>query len=258
MRYLIMCVLVFCLMPQQQVHAEDAYMAAGSITWEDSETKQTCQLKMTHGEKAKRYVATLTLSVDGKEEQYSGEGRGSLDSGSFRLELVATENEDVEITVRGKFKSGVFDGKISKKEKRKTIASGTMSWEASSALPELAKASKKVTNYTIEGTYNWSAQGDRQHTVTAVFNETAPGKYSVDFSFTWGDKAHVYKGTAEGSLSDGKLIGSVRADDQPNRQFGFNGTSVKGVFSGDHHEKRGNHEAGTGKITWKPKAAPTM
>lgn len=249
---------ILCLLMLSHVCAEDAYMATGNITWEDVEAKQSFSLKLTHGEKAKRYVATVTMTVDGTEEQYNGEGRGSLDSGSFRLELSAVENEDVEMTLRGKFKSGMFEGKITKKEKRKTIASGVASWEASTALPELAKTSKKVTNYTIEGTYNWSAQGDRQHTVTAVFNETAPGKYSVDFSFTWGDKAHVYKGTAEGSLSDGKLIGSVRADDQPNRQFGFNGTSVKGVFSGDHHEKRGNHEAGTGKITWKPKAAPTM
>ena len=257
MSKIVSCLALVCIMTTA-LYAEAAYLAAGKIAWDEGESAQAFQLKMTHGEKAKRFVATLTIGAEASAETYSGEGRGSLESGSFRLELHPAENEDIEISVRGKFKSGVFEGKITKKEKRKTVASGTLSWEASSELPELAKQSKKVRNYTIEGTYNWSAQGDRQHTVTAVFNETAPGKYSVDFSFTWGNKAHVYKGTAEGSLSDGKLIGSVRADDQPNRQFGFNGTSVKGVFSGDHHEKRGNHEAGTGKITWKPKAAPTM
>ena len=250
--------LVLVLFVCATLSAEDAYMAAGNITWEDVEEAQAFSLKMTPGEKSKRFNATMTLTVDGAEQAYSGEARGSVKSGSFRVELASSANEDDIFAIRGNFKSGKFSGKISKKDGKKTIAKGELAWEATSAMPEVAKKSKKLKNFTIEGTYNWSAQGDRQHTVTAVFNETEPGKYKVDFSFKWGNKDHIYSGTAEGSLTNGKLVGNVRADDQPNRRFGFNGNSVKGVFSGDHHEKRGNHEAATGRITWKPKAAATM
>ncbi len=251
--------LIVLLLTALSLQAEDAYLAEGSIVWEEGDNEQKFKVKLTHGESKKKYAMTFYTVVDGQEKTLSGEAKGSLKSGSFKAEVSPKDNEDDVLSIKGNFKSGAFKGKITKKDGKKTVAKGTLTWKATAEFAEpVGGKGKKVANFTIEGTYNWSAQAGRTHTVTAVFNETAPGKYKVDFSFKWNNKDHIYSGTAEGNVLNGKLMGTVTADDQPNRKFGFEGTATKGSFEGKHHEKKGNNEQSTGNITWKPKAGTAM
>jgi hypothetical protein len=113
-----------------------------------------------------------------------------------------------------------------------------------------ADADKPAPSYTTEGTFIWS-RNNASEPVKAVFTKTeAADTYDVKFYFKWSKKEHIYSGTATGQLKDGKLEGTVKADDQ-NRSFGFTGTCKDATFSGSHHEKSGAKEQATGTITWK-------
>ncbi len=55
---------------------------------------------------------------------------------------------------------------------------------------------------TLTGSFVWNNE-NRTGDMEAVFTPTADGKWNVAFHFMWEDKAQVFKGTAEGSLSEG-------------------------------------------------------
>ena len=115
------------------------------------------------------------------------------------------------------------------------------------------QSAEQAGTYTAEGTFVWSHQKGKTHTVKAVFTKgDAKNKFNVKFYFNWGKDQRVYSGTAEGDLKDGSLKGTVKADNQ-DRTFTFDGACKAAVFSGTHKETtRGTQDTGT--ITWKPKA----
>ena len=115
------------------------------------------------------------------------------------------------------------------------------------------QSAEKEAAFTAEGTFVWSHQKKNTHTVKAVFTKTeTKDTYDVKFYFNWGKDQRVYSGSAEGTLKDGALKGTVKADNQ-DRTFTFDGSCKAAVFTGTHKETtRGSQDTGT--ITWKPKA----
>jgi hypothetical protein len=111
-----------------------------------------------------------------------------------------------------------------------------------------APAAPAQESHTLEGHWIWDALGDTG-SVEAVFTPTGEGTWEVAFHFNYRG-AHVYKGTAEGSLSDGELNGEVAADDQ-DRTFSFRGRVRKGKFRGTHFETTGGSRRKTGSLSMK-------
>lgn len=89
---------------------------------------------------------------------------------------------------------------------------------------------------TLEGSFVWARQdGDRTGDLTAVMTPGGEDEWSVAFHFTWEDEAHVYLGTASGSLSSGPLEGSAENDDDDHKlSFRFSGDFENGTFNGTH------------------------
>jgi hypothetical protein len=100
---------------------------------------------------------------------------------------------------------------------------------------------------TLNGEFNWIGR-DVSGDLEAVFTPTGEGSWDVDFHFDFRGSPHVYSGTAEGSLSDGKLEGQVRNEDKK-RSFTFTGSFDDGKFSGTHAETTAGREASTGTLT---------
>ncbi len=82
-----------------------------------------------------------------------------------------------------------------------------------------------------------------------VFTRTGDGAWSVEFRFVWEGELHVYRGTAEGSLTDGELRGNVVRDNHERPQtFFFAGRFERGRFTGTHtalQASGGTHPTGT-------------
>jgi hypothetical protein len=87
---------------------------------------------------------------------------------------------------------------------------------------------------TLTGEFLWKHMnhvGD----LDAVFTKTGDGAWGVEFRFVWEGELHVYRGTAEGSLTNGELRGNVVTDNPERPQtFSFAGMFERGRFTGTH------------------------
>lgn len=112
-------------------------------------------------------------------------------------------------------------------------------------------AADAVESQTLQGEFVWERQdGTVAGPLTAVFEPTAQGAWDVSFHFTFEGKDHIYKGTAEGSLSEGELKGKVMSDGDEPRPYTFSGTFAKdGSFAGVHHYMGGEEARKTGSLT---------
>lgn len=104
----------------------------------------------------------------------------------------------------------------------------------------------------MEGNYQWNADPNNPGTLEAVFTPDGNG-YKVAFHFRFDGRNHTYSGSAEGSLADGPLKGTVKNEDK-RRTFTFEGTTSGGNFSGNHAEiGRNGKVIDTGTLTLRPK-----
>ena len=101
---------------------------------------------------------------------------------------------------------------------------------------------------TLTGEFLWKHMN---HTgdLDTVFTRTGDGAWGVEFRFVWEGELHVYRGTAEGSLTDGELRGNVVRDNHERPQtFFFAGRFERGRFTGTHtalQASGGTHPTGT-------------
>lgn len=86
--------------------------------------------------------------------------------------------------------------------------------------------------HTLTGAFVWNNE-DRTGDLEAKFTESGDGTWDVAFRFEWEGKPRVFSGTAEGSLSDGKLSGEVQTESKEHT-FVFAGRFAEGSFSGTH------------------------
>lgn len=110
-----------------------------------------------------------------------------------------------------------------------------------------AARSESEPSHTLTGQYVWTYQntpGDLE----AVFTRTGEGRYDVVFHFTFDGQPRAYRGTAEGSLSEGTLSGTVKNENR-RRTFVFDGAVSEGTFRGTHAEIRRGKERRTGTLT---------
>jgi hypothetical protein len=87
---------------------------------------------------------------------------------------------------------------------------------------------------TLTGEFLWKHMN---HTgdLDAVFTKIGDGAWGVEFRFVWEGELHVYRGTAEGSVTDGGLRGNVVTDNPTRpRTFFFAGRFERGRFTGTH------------------------
>ena len=87
---------------------------------------------------------------------------------------------------------------------------------------------------TLTGEFLWEHMN---HTgdLHAVFTKTGDSAWGVEFQFVWEGELHVYRGTAEGSMTDGELRGNVVTDNPARPQtFFFAGRFERGRFAGAH------------------------
>ena len=102
---------------------------------------------------------------------------------------------------------------------------------------------------TLKGSFEWT-NSNKTGPLEAVFTPTGEGKWDVAFHFEFRGKAHVYSGTAEGTLTGGDLKGRVLSD-EGGRTFTFSGTFTDGEFRGKHAEVDDDVEQATGTLTLK-------
>lgn len=100
---------------------------------------------------------------------------------------------------------------------------------------------------TLTGEFVWSHRSTTG-ALEAIFTPKGDGKWDVVFHFEFRGKPHVYTGTAEGSLTDGTLSGTVLNENQ-RRTFAFSGDVQEGRFSGRHSEVENGREKSTGTLT---------
>jgi len=90
---------------------------------------------------------------------------------------------------------------------------------------------------TLQGEYVWNNDPGEPGNLQAVFKpKSEKDQWDVDFHFRFSGQDHVYSGTAEGSLENGVLKGTVQ-NERRNRTFFFEGNSANGNFTGNHSEK---------------------
>lgn len=99
---------------------------------------------------------------------------------------------------------------------------------------------------TLTGSFRWD-QGGSEGDLEAIFTPAGDGKWEVSFYFDFRGQPHVYTGTAEGSLGEGKLKGRVLNDDKK-RSFTFEGSFEDGTFRGSHAETTAGREKKTGTL----------
>ena len=99
---------------------------------------------------------------------------------------------------------------------------------------------------TLHGEFVW-AHRDNSGDLEAIFTPTGEGTWDVSFHFDMRGTPHTYTGTAEGSLTDGELKGTVKNEDG-RRTFTFEGNTTEGEFSGTHAETTGGRAKSTGTL----------
>ena len=100
---------------------------------------------------------------------------------------------------------------------------------------------------TLHGGFVWD-DGGASGKLESIFTPTGAGEWKVSFRFRFRGEAHVYTGTARGSLSDGALEGKV-LNDGKRRTFTFSGSFEDGVFHGTHAEIEDGRAYATGSLT---------
>lgn len=105
----------------------------------------------------------------------------------------------------------------------------------------------------LRGRYDWPA-GDSRGPLEAVFTPTGPARWDVAFHFTFSDRDRTYRGTAEGSLSTGRLAGRVKSENG-RQTYSFEGEFRDGTFTGTHAEVRRYGERATGTLSLSPPPA---
>ncbi len=101
--------------------------------------------------------------------------------------------------------------------------------------------------HTLTGEFRWEEMG-RSGDLRTVFTPTGEGTWDVVFYFRFHGESHVYRGTAEGSLSRGALRGTVLDEDRE-RTFTFEGAFKNGEFAGTHSEVFSGGAEKTGTLT---------
>jgi len=110
-------------------------------------------------------------------------------------------------------------------------------------------ASAADTPRTLKGTYE-GTESEKSGHLEAEFTPAGEGKWGVAFRFQFEGQGHVFAGTAEGTLSEGPLKGTVKTDNGK-RTFAFSGTFHDGVFTGTHADATEEKEHQTGTLTLK-------
>ena len=88
---------------------------------------------------------------------------------------------------------------------------------------------------TLQGTFMAPQHQDGPRPVRAVFTSTGQERHwEVVFHFQFNGAQHAFRGTAEGSLTEGGLRGTIRS--YRGRAFTFSGNLEGGVFRGTHAE----------------------
>jgi hypothetical protein len=92
---------------------------------------------------------------------------------------------------------------------------------------------------TMTGEYYWHEGNNEGVLEKVIFSPTGEGTWDVVFHFRFRGRNHVFRGTAEGSLTAGPLEGKIRNESEK-RSFAFSGAFKDGTFEGTHSEiKRG-------------------
>lgn len=102
---------------------------------------------------------------------------------------------------------------------------------------------------TLTGRFRWTQAGE-EGDLRAVFTPKGENSYDVSFHFDYRGE-HTYTGTAEGSLKEGGLKGTVQ-DEYKRRRWDFEGTFHAGKFQGNHVELRDGDRQATGTLTLGP------
>ncbi len=101
---------------------------------------------------------------------------------------------------------------------------------------------------TLTGEFLWKHMNHKGD-LDAVFTKTGDGAWGVEFRFVWEGEPHAFRGTADGSLTDGELSGSiVTTNPQRPQTFFFAGRFERGRFTGTHtalQTSGGTHPTGT-------------
>ena len=115
-------------------------------------------------------------------------------------------------------------------------------------LPAYAGSANEAA-LTLNGEFAWDAY--ERGKLKAVFTPAGDERWDVAFHFHWSGQPRVFSGTAEGSLTEGKLEGEVRTENK-RRTWVFRGSFEDGRFRGSHAEvsSRGR-ERDTGSLTLK-------
>jgi hypothetical protein len=100
---------------------------------------------------------------------------------------------------------------------------------------------------TLKGTYIWE-QAQETGALEAIFTPDGAGHWKVAFHFTFQGEAHVYSGTADGSLTNGSLAGRVQTDSGKG-VFTFSGEFKDGKFQGSHARLTAGNEERTGTLS---------
>ena len=92
---------------------------------------------------------------------------------------------------------------------------------------------------TLTGSFVWTNdEGEETGDLKAVFTKAGDMAWKVTFYFDWEGDPNVWKGTAKGNLSSGKLSGEVTADLYKPVTFSFAGMFKDGTFHGTHEQLR--------------------
>ena len=118
-------------------------------------------------------------------------------------------------------------------------------------LPTVSSSAAPDKEVRMQGSYQWEAGGSKDSPLRATFTSTGePDQWTVAFYFRFQGKSHTYRGTANGSLDNGELAGTVQNENR-GRTWSFRGTSRDGTFTGTHSEKFGGSWSETGTLELK-------
>lgn len=120
---------------------------------------------------------------------------------------------------------------------------------AAALLTTFAATAQDAATTTLNGEFIWNRGPTGP--LEAVFTPTGDGTYEVSFHFEFRGEPHTYSGTANGSLTDGTLEGTVKNENRK-RTFTFTGAfGEDGSYKGTHAEVREEEKIDTGTLTLK-------
>ena len=107
-----------------------------------------------------------------------------------------------------------------------------------------------ASSHTLQGSFTAPQYQDGPRPVRAVFTSAGQEElWDVVFHFQFNGLQHAFRGTAEGSLQEGALHGTIRS--YRRRTFTFSANLKGGVFRGTHAEvfRSGSRAGGPGTGT---------